>query len=103
MKKYIKDGSVAILYAPNYGIGWYNNHGIEELIYDADLVQLVLNGANADDVLQYCQEYYDIDDMYFPAIQLRVSWVPIGAKFRIHEYDGAETVMLETDYHWMIA
>lgn len=34
---------------------------------------------------------------------LAIAEVPAGTKYRIDEYDGAESVMTEADYEWSIA
>ena len=46
MTKYIRDGEVAVLYSPGYGAGWSTwaeGSEREQLLYDPDIVQLVLD------------------------------------------------------------
>lgn len=101
MEKYIKDGKVAVVYSADYGAGWYTWNRIEELLYDPGLVQLVLDNVAPPIIVEYCEARWDIS--IFSSPRLAVAWVPQGAKFRIEEYDGSETVMLESDYVWLSA
>ena len=101
MKKLIRDGRVAVLVSPGYGAGWYSWHGNEQLIYDPSIVEWV-EQEQLDKVLTYMELKYP--DVYCGGLEnLEVIWVPAGAKFRIDEYDGAESLVLETNKHWLIA
>ncbi len=45
VKKFIKDGKVAVIYHPNYGVGWFTDvcYGIEELLFEPKIVSIILN------------------------------------------------------------
>ena len=101
MKKLIRDGQVAVLVSPGYGAGWYTWHGHEQLIYDPSIVEWVEQEA-LDKVLTYIELKYP--DVYCGGLEdLEVNWVPTGARFRIDEYDGAESLVLETNEKWLTA
>jgi hypothetical protein len=100
MERLVRDGKVAVVYSADYGSGWYTWNRIEELLYDPGLVQLVLDNVAPPSIVEYCEARWDIQ-LCRP--RLAVAWVPLGARFRIEEYDGAETVMLESDYVWLSA
>jgi catechol 2,3-dioxygenase-like lactoylglutathione lyase family enzyme len=34
---------------------------------------------------------------------LKVEWIPEGTLFKIHEYDGSESIEYKEDDHWMVA
>jgi len=34
---------------------------------------------------------------------LVVHWVPVGTAFRIHEYDGAESIEIKDEMNWVVA
>lgn len=102
MKK-IKDGRLCVLYSPGYGAGWYTWHGVEELVFDPVLVDMVLDDADPEDIIDYCKETYGTDNYYGGAEDLTVAFVDTGDKFRIEEYDGAESVMCMNDYQWFEA
>jgi hypothetical protein len=43
-------------------------------------------------------------EVYLGALSnLTVAWIPIGTKFRIEEYDGNESVVIEGDDIWFTA
>ena len=103
MMKKIKDGKLCVLYAPGYGAGWYTWHGVEELMFDPVLVDMVLDKTDYEDIINYCKETYGDDNYYGGAEDLAVAFVDTGDKFRIEEYDGAESVMCMNGYQWFEA
>lgn len=102
MKKLIRDGKVAVLYAPNYGAGWYTWHGVEELLFDPAVVEMVEQDPMGD-VEEYCNKTYGDEHYYGGAEDLTVRWIPVGAKFRIDEYDGYESIILLDEEKYLIA
>ena len=101
MNKLIRDGQVAVLVSPGFGAGWYSWHHIEELIYDPSVVQWV-EANEMDKIEAYVGLKYP--DEYFGGLEdLVVKWIPVGTKFRIDEYDGAESLVLEKEEQWFIA
>ena len=99
----VRDGCVAVLYSPGYGGGWYSWHQEEELLFDPNIVQMVLEKRH-DDIENYVMGKYPDDDYYMGGSEeLIVEWVPLGEKFRIDEYDGAESVVLFSNENWLTA
>jgi hypothetical protein len=103
--KKIKDGKVAILYSPRHGAGWYSWHRVEELLYDPKVVDMVEAKTSARTIELYCEEVYDNKGHYYygGAYQLEVRWLPIGTQFRIQEYDGAETIEINSEVNWFVS
>ncbi len=95
MKKLIRDDQVAVLVSPGHGAGWYSWHGIEELLYDPAVVDMVESGEDTDAVVRYCETTYGDTAYYGGVDQLTVEWVPVGTRFYIAEYDGAEHLVTE--------
>jgi hypothetical protein len=104
MEKLVRDGKVAVLYSPGFGAGWYTwNHGDYgyELVFDPVLAAYVDEGK-MDEAKTYVAmrfpEAYDggLED-------LAVEWVPVGTAFRIHEYDGSESIEVKEEMNWMVA
>ena len=106
MDKVVRDGLVAVLVSPGYGAGWYSwcrsDGSAEAVLFDPDVVAWVENGKvgpvpdmEANHGLKY---FYDGG-----ASDLIIEWVPLGTKFRIREYDGYETLVLESDEVWITA
>jgi hypothetical protein len=101
MKKLIEDGKVAVLVSPDYGAGWYSWHSVEELLYDPSIVKWV-ERKELDKILTYMELKYP--EVYCGGLEnLEVHWVPVGAQFRIDEYDGAESLVLATNERWLTA
>jgi hypothetical protein len=101
MNKLIRDGKVGVLVSPGFGAGWYTWHGIEELVYDPSVVAWV-ETQELDKIRTYVELRYP--DAYCGGLEdLEVNWVPVGARFRIEEYDGAESLVLESEQRWMTA
>ena len=104
MEKKIKDGMVAVLYAPNFGAGWYSWHGVEALLYDPKVVDMVEEKASGQTIESYCNEKYGNEYHYYGGCDdLHFMWLPIGTHFYIHEYNGAETVEVREEINWNIA
>lgn len=112
MTKVIRDGLVAVIYSPGYGAGWstWAEHPERDLLlFEPDIVQLVLD-RDAGDITT--TEFLDQVDMiwqlkqyesYCSPDKLCVVWLPVGTKFRINEYDGSESIMLQQDDVWHTA
>jgi hypothetical protein len=101
MQKLIRDNKVAVLVSPGYGAGWYTWHDIEELIFDPSVVEWV-ERQELDKIRAYMELKYP--DAYCGGLEdLEVNWVPAGERFRIEEYDGAESLVLESEQRWMTA
>ncbi len=98
----VRFGKVAVIYSPGFGAGWYSWHHIEELLFDPNLVDMIERGAEEKDIADYCEQHYEkgywggIDDLV-------IEWIPEGSIFRINEYDGNETVVLQDDDDWIVA
>ena len=100
----VRDGCVAVLYSPGYGAGWYSWHRKEELLYDPTIVQLVLDHKHKDIPKYLLDRYQEEDAPYMGGSEeLAVEWVPMGERFRIDEYDGAESVVLASRENWLTA
>jgi hypothetical protein len=107
MKKYIKDGKVAVIYSPGFGAGWstwnaeYTEYG-EELIFDPGLADLIINQRHWD----YIEAYVVLK---WPGVftggleQAVVEWVALGTEFKIAEYDGSESLVFRNSDEWIKA
>lgn len=111
-KEIIRDGRVAILFSPGFGAGWYTWHNIPELLRDPEVVHLVECRSNVnldqqayynDKIIEYCNKTYGEEHYYGGVSELAIEWIELGDKFRINEYDGAETIEYLTETVWMEA
>lgn len=99
----MRDGRVAVLVSPGFGAGWFSWHGIEALLFDPAVVELVESGADSSVIEQYCEELYGDEPYFGGAGDLIVEWVPVGSRFRVHEYDGSESLVFESEERWVVA
>ncbi len=99
MEKLIRDGKVAVLVSPGFGAGWYSWHFEEALLFDPSVVEWV-ETQELDKIQAYMELRYP--EAYCGGLEdLEVN--PLGIRFRIDEYDGAESLVLESEERWMTA
>jgi hypothetical protein len=103
MRKLVRDGKVAVLVSSGFGAGWYSWHYNQELLFDPDIVKMLELDWPRERIVAHCEKFYGEDHFYGGVDGLYVAWVPEGAKFRIDEYDGSESLQLETEMDWMVA
>lgn len=108
MNKVIRDGKVAVLVSPGFGAGWSTwstARGGEVtgfMLFDPILVDMVECKESAETIETYVTSMYP--DVYCGgADDLTIQWLPVGTAFRIHEYDGSESVEIRDDIDWTIA
>lgn len=100
----IRDGKVAVVYSPGFGAGWStwaDSEIREKIVFDPEIVSFVesndKNGLSLYMALKYPDAYTGgMDDLI-------VDWLPVGTLFRIHEYDGNESIEVKEDMDWLIA
>ena len=103
MEKVVKSGLVAVLISPDFGAGWSTwNSEIPEIIFDPVVVGMVEDGTDSKTIEAYCEAKYP-DGYFGGADDLVVQWVPVGTQFRVHEYDGSETLEFKDAVPWEIA
>lgn len=114
--KYIKDGKVAVIVSLGYGAGWGTwNWEYPDIVFDPVLVKMILEHQQLDKGGQSTQldNFFNRVETYanekYPgaylggAWGLDIEWVPEGEKFRIQEYDGAESIILASEEKWLVA
>ena len=108
MKKVIRDGKVAVLVSPGYGAGWstWAYSGDEDcndfMLFDPTLVDMIENCASTEEIEAYVTAKYP-DGYYGGADGLTIEWLPVGTQFRVHEYDGSETLEFKEAINWITA
>jgi hypothetical protein len=102
IKKLIKDNKVAVLYSPGFGAGWSTwNQELPEILFDPIIVDFVEK--------EQWEELQTYTTLKYPNIydgglrDLAIVWLDVGAEFRIHEYDGSESVEVKEEMFWMVA
>ena len=108
MNKVIRDGKVAVLVSPGFGAGWstWAYNGGEDsrdfMLHDPTLVGMVERGASVEEIEAYVRSVHP-DTYCGGADDLTIEWLPVGTAFRIHEYDGSESLEIRDDMIWNIA
>lgn len=101
MEKVIRDGKVAVLYSPGFGAGWSSWITDEKAIFDPTIVACVESG-DFDKLNTYMTLWYP--DAYTGGMDdLTIAWLPVGTEFRIHEYDGSESIEIKEEMNWITA
>jgi hypothetical protein len=73
-----------------------------ELLFDPAVVAMVEDGTNAETITAYCEAKYP-DGYFGGSDDLIIEWVPVGTQFRVHEYDGSETLEFKDAIPWEVA
>lgn len=101
--KLIRDGKVAVLVSRGYGAGWYSWHQDERLLFEPRIAEMLEADADYFEIETYCKATYG-DEIYYGGLyDLYIHWVPVGSQFKIGEYDGAESLVLQLDVQWITA
>jgi hypothetical protein len=105
MDKVIRDGKVAVLVSRGYGAGWSTwTDEVETYLFHPKLVQMVEERRHSEITEEWMEKELGLDVSYTGGIDgLEIEWVPIGTKFVIDEYDGAELLKTIDDFYWMTA
>ena len=104
MEKLIRNGLVAVIYSPGFGAGWstwdHGNYGAE-LVLDPVLAAYVDEGKMAEAESYVAMRF---PEAYTGGLEdLSIQWVPVGTEFRIHEYDGSESIEIKEKMDWLTA
>ena len=105
MLKVIRDGKVAVLFSPGYGVGWYTWGVPLDGVFHPELVGAVERGAKAMEIINIATRLFgnSKDHHYAGARQLVLIWINEGIEFRIEEYDGGESIIVKEKYNWITA
>jgi hypothetical protein len=63
---------------------------------------MVERGASAEEIETYVTDIYP-DTYCGGADDLVIEWLPVGTAFRVHEYDGSESIEIRDMMDWNIA
>ena len=100
MEKVVRDGKVAVLLSRGYGAGWGSwNYGVDDVImFHPKIVQMVEDGREMDITEEWLKSELGLKEVFTGGRDgLYIKWVPEGTKFRIDEYDGAESIITDED------
>ena len=105
MRKIIKDDMVAVLVSPGYGAGWstwIDSAHPEAAVFCPEIITAILAGATGYELEPLAKHLFG--NVYCGGLKnLEVRWVPVGKQFRIHEYDGSESIEFAGECEWLTA
>lgn len=96
-----------VLISPGFGTGW-STWNDPRMAFDECLIRAFECGISEEDMKDLCVKC-GYDDVYGSPpymggfSQLKVIEVPSGAVFRIHEYDGSESIEILDMDDWYVA
>lgn len=106
IKKMVKDGEVAVLISPGYGAGWstwnLSEDNSKQMLFSPELAAAILAGSTPKEVETLAVSLFP-DAYHGGAMYLEVEWVPVGKRFIVTEYDGAESLKHLEEVDWYIA
>lgn len=95
-----------VLISPGYGAGW-STWECPEMAFDERLIRAFECGISEEDMQALCVEcgYTPFGNAPYMGgfSQLRIVEVPSGTVFRIHEYDGSESIETLDMDDWYVA
>jgi hypothetical protein len=107
--KVVRDGKVAVVFSPGYGAGWYTwNLKYPELLFHPQIVAMIENDTReflTEEFIGKCLNLSkdDCECLYLSPSKLQIQWIAQGSLFRINEYDGSESIILQENDNWIIA
>ena len=99
--KVIRDGKVAVVISPDFGAGWstWANESQQEWCRHApELVEAVERGGTPTKIRELVDATFGVGEGPYMASNISslvIEWVPVGAPYYIHEYDGSERIVTE--------
>lgn len=99
---YNEKNELGVLVSGGFGAGW-STWNSKELAYDKRIVEKWLKGVSSDEMCNF------VESLGYPSPymggykQLELEFVPRGTVFRIHEYDGSESIEALEDMDMIVA
>lgn len=107
VEKMIRGNDVAVIVSPGYGAGWSSwcrEHAVF-LMFDKTLVEMKEKKVSEEEVEKYLESKFGSDQHIYCGgwDKAKIEWVTIGAKLRIDEYDGYETLIELSEEEYITA
>ena len=101
-KYYNENNELGVLVSGGFGAGW-STWNDKELAYDKRIVEKWLENASSDEMCNYVESLGYARPYMGGYKQLDLEFVPRGTVFRIHEYDGLESIETIDDMDMIVA
>ncbi len=94
MEKVIREGKVAVIISQGHGAGWYSwNSEYPQLLFHPKLVEMIEEGKRNEIDEEWVERHLGIEMYAGGASGLSIEWLPVGTRFMVEEYDGAERIL----------
>lgn len=96
MEKVVRDGKVAVVISGGFGAGWgsWNDDVQDVLMFHPKIVGMVEEDKQMEITEEWLKEELGLEGVYTGGRDgLYIKWLPEGTKFRLDEYDGAESII----------
>lgn len=100
MEKVVRDGKVAVVISAGFGAGWgsWNDDVQDVLMFHPKIVGMVEEDKQIEITEEWLKEELGLEGVYTGGRDgLYIKWLSEGTKFRLDEYDGAESIITESD------
>lgn len=96
-KYYNKDGELGVLISPGFGAGWSTWADCSDIALDKRVIDKFLENVSSEEMCDYLESIGYRRPYMGGYGSLRLEFIPRGVRFKIHEYDGHESIMTEND------
>jgi len=104
MDKVVRNGKMAVLLTSPFGLGWstYTDNEVNSKILATHpkLIQMVEDGRIAEITVDWVNKNLGLnlgEQDLGSGYNLVIEWVPLGSRFLIESYDGAESIRYVSD------
>lgn len=101
-KYYNENGELGVLVSGSFGAGW-STWNDKELAYDKRIVEKWLENVSIEEMCDYVESLGYKRPYMGGYADLELEFIPRGTVFRIHEYDGSESIETLEDMDMIVA
>jgi hypothetical protein len=91
---------IGVLVSHGFGAGWSTRNS-PECALDQELVQAFEDNLSEDKIMEIARINWP-DNYMGGLMDCSVYWIDKGTKYRITEYDGAESIEFDTSDYWSV-
>jgi len=102
-QKLTHEGKIAVLISEGFGAGWSTwNDEYPDMLFDPEIAQMIEDDKSDDQIMQLAVKKYP--KAFLGGLDgLVVKWVVEGTKFIVDEYDGSESLIIQSETDWTVA
>lgn len=101
-KYYNENDELGVLVSDGFGAGW-STWNEKELAYDKRIVEKFLENVSSDEMRNFVESLGYARPYMGGYEDIELEFIPRGTVFRIHEYDGLESIETLEDMDMIVA